>query len=230
MSILAAVESLSAASTSGVLLDLSAVVMLLCSFAALGSKLFDRYVTYYALQSIVLAFAAAVVGHALGQVDLWVLAVATLLIKGIAIPLATRHFLLDRLELRRDVALSTGLSTSLIIGAFLTAFAYLAIRSSTLPHALVASAVVPLSTAIILLGGLCMVVRRHTIAQLIGWLILENGVFLGAITLTATFPFIVEAGVFLDLVAAVLIMITFVSGLAARLATAAAPELRELRH
>jgi len=82
---------------------------------------------------------------------------------------------------------------------------------------------------VILLGGLCMVVRRHTIAQLIGWLILENGVFLGAITLVATFPFIVEAGIFLDLVAAVLIMITFVSGLAAHLATAAASDLRELR-
>lgn len=225
----AAFESLSAASTSGALLDLSAVVMLLCAFACLGSKLFDRYVAYYALQSIVLSFAAAVVAHALDQADLWALAVLTFLIKGVGIPVATRRFLLDRLELRRDVAISTGLSTSLIIGAFLTAFAYLAIRPSTLPHGLVASAVVPLSTAIILLGGLCMVVRRHTIAQLIGWLILENGVFLGAITLTATFPFIVEAGVFLDLVAAVLIMITFVSGLAHRLATAAAPELRGLR-
>jgi hydrogenase-4 component E len=160
---------------------------------------------------------------------LWALAALTLAVKGIAIPLATRRFLLHRLDLRRDVALSTGLSTSLILGAFLTVFAYLAIRPGTLPHALVASAVVPLSTAVILLGGLCMVVRRHTIAQLIGWLILENGVFLGAITLVATFPFIVEAGIFLDLVAAVLIMITFVSGLAQRLATAAAPDLRELR-
>ena len=227
---LAAAESLSATSTSGVLLDLSAVVMLLCAFACLGSKLFDRYVAYYAVQSIVLSLAAGVVAYALHQPALWALAVLTFLIKGLAIPLATRRFLLDRLELHRDVAISTGLSTSLIIGAFLTAFAYLAIRPSTLPHALVASAVVPLSTAIVLLGGLAMVVRRHTIAQLIGWLILENGVFLGAITLTATFPFIVEAGIFLDLVAAVLIMITFVSGLALRLATAAAPELRELRH
>ena len=230
MSVLATAESLSATSTSGVLLDLSAVVMLLCAFACLGSKLFDRYVAYYAVQSIVLSLAAGVVAYALHQPALWALAVLTFLIKGLAIPLATRRFLLDRLELHRDVAISTGLSTSLIIGAFLTAFAYLAIRPSTLPHALVASAVVPLSTAIVLLGGLAMVVRRHTIAQLIGWLILENGVFLGAITLTATFPFIVEAGIFLDLVAAVLIMITFVSGLALRLATAAAPELRELRH
>jgi hydrogenase-4 component E len=223
-------ESLSTASTAGVLLDLSAVVMLLCAFACLGSKLFDRYVTYYALQSVVLSLAAGIVAYTLHEPELWALAVLTFLIKGIAIPLATRHYLLDRLDLRRDVAISTGLSTSLIIGAFLTAFAYLAIRPGTLPNILVASAIVPLSTAIILLGALCMVVRRHTIAQLIGWLILENGVFLGAITLTATFPFIVEAGIFLDLVAAVLIMFTFVSGLAQRLATAAAPDLRELRH
>jgi hydrogenase-4 component E len=222
-------QSLSTASTSGVLLDLSAVVMLLCAFACLGSKLFDRYVAYYGIQSIALSFAAGVVANHIGAADLWALAVLTFAIKGVGIPVATRRFLLSRLDLRRDVALSTGLSTSLILGAFLTAFAYLVIRPSTLPHALVASAVVPLSTAIILLGGLCMVVRRHTIAQLIGWLILENGVFLGAITLVATFPFIVEAGIFLDLVAAVLIMITFVSGLAHQLATASAGELRGLR-
>jgi hydrogenase-4 component E len=222
-------ESLSATSLHGALLDLCAVLILLLAFACLGSKLFDRYVTYYGLQSIVLAFATAVVADALGEPALWALAVLTLLIKGVGIPLATRRFLLTRLELKRDVGLSTGLSTSLIIGAVLTAFAYLAIRPETLPSALVATAVVPLSTAVILLGALCMVVRRHTIAQLIGWLILENGVFLGAITLVATFPFIVEAGIFLDLVAAVLIMITFVSGLAHRLATASAEELRGLR-
>jgi len=222
-------ESLSSASTEGVLLDLSAVVILLCAFACLGSKLFDRYVAYYGLQSIVLSLAIGVVAYHSHQADLWALAVLTVLIKGIGIPLATRRYLLSRLELKRDVALSTGLSTSLIIGAFLTAFAYLVMRPSTLPYPLVASAVVPLSTAVILLGGLCMVVRRHTIAQLIGWLILENGVILFAITLVATFPFIVEAGIFLDLVAAVLIMATFVSGIALRLATAAATELRELR-
>jgi hydrogenase-4 component E len=222
-------ESLSATSAEGILLDLSGVVMLLCAFGCLGSKLFDRYVAYYGAQSIVLSFAAGVVAVHQGDAGLWVLAVLTLAIKGIAIPLATRRFLLERFHLKRDVAISTGLSSSLIIGAFLTAFAYLVIRPGTVvPHALVARAVLPLSTAIVLLGGLCMVVRRHTIAQLIGWLIVENGVFLGAIATAATFPFIVEAGVFLDLVAGVLIMVTFVSGLAHQLAEASAPELRRL--
>jgi hydrogenase-4 component E len=224
----AMVESLSSTSPEGVLLDIAAVVILLCAFACLGSKLFDRYVIYYGAQSIVLSFAAAVVAVHTHDAGLWVLAALTLLVKGIGIPYGTRHFLIDRFALKRDIALSTGLSSSLIFGAFLTAFAFLAIRPGTVPETAVAEAVVPMSTAVILLGALCMVVRRHTIAQLIGWLIIENGVFLGAIAIVATFPFIVEAGVFLDLVAAVLIMIAFVSGLARQLAEASAPELRQL--
>ena len=197
-------ESLSASSPEGVLLDLAAVLILLCAFACLGSKLFDRYVIYYGAQSIVLSFAAAVVALHQQDAGLWVLAALTFAIKGIGIPYGTRHFLIDRFELKRDVSLSTGLSSSLIFGAFLTAFAFLAIRAGTVPNGLVAEAALPISTAVILLGAPPMVVRRHTIAQLIGWLIIENGVFLGAIATVATFPFIVEAGVFLDLVAAVL--------------------------
>jgi len=223
----AAVESLSATSAEGVLLDTAAVLILLCAFACLGSKLFDRYVVYYGIQSIVLSFAAAVVALHEHEPGLWVLAALTFIIKGVGIPYGTRHFLIERFALKRDVSLSTGLSSSLIFGAFLTAFAFLTI-SSAVPSGLVAEAVVPISTAVILLGGLCMVVRRHTIAQLIGWLIMENGVFLGAIAIVATFPFIVEAGVFLDLVAAVLIMIAFVSGLARQVAEATSPELRQL--
>ena len=222
-------QSLSSASTAGVLLDLSGVLMLLLAFACLASKLFNRYVVYYGAQSVVLSFAVGTAAVAFGGAELWILAALTLAIKGIAIPVAARRLLVRRLALKRDAAMTTGLSTSLVAGGALTAFAYLVTRPALLPHGTVAAAVVPLSTAVILLGALSMVVRRHTVAQLIGWLIVENGVFLGAITLVATFPFIVEAGIFLDIVAGVLIMVVFVSGLARRLAGASAAELRELR-
>ncbi|MGI8450319.1 MAG: hypothetical protein ACR2MP_24720 [Streptosporangiaceae bacterium] len=222
-------EKLSAASPAGVLLDLSGVLILLLAFACLGSKLFNRYVAYYGAQSVVLSFAAAVAAWNFHSVELWILAILTLAVKGIGIPLVTRRLLVRRMALSRDTALSTGLSTSLIAGGALTAFAYLVTQPQLLPHGVVAAAVVPLSTAVILLGALAMVVRRHTVAQLIGWLIVENGVFLGAITLVATFPFIVEAGVFLDVVAGVLIMLVFASGLTRQLAEASAGELRELR-
>lgn len=222
-------DVLSGTSAAGVLLDLCGAVILLCCFACLGSKLFNRYLTYYGAQSVVLSVATGVVAWRFDRAELWVLAVLTLAIKGIAIPTAARRMLLHRLDLKRDVALSTGLSTSVLAGGVLTVFAYLVTRPQDLPAGLTASAVVPISTAVILLGGLTMVLRRHTVAQLIGWLILENGVFLGAITLVASFPFIVEAGVFLDLVAGVLIMAVFVSGLTHQLAHATADELRGLR-
>ncbi|HEY1699932.1 MAG TPA: hypothetical protein VGG75_09515 [Trebonia sp.] len=222
-------QYLSASSAAGVLLDLAGAVILLLAFACLASKLFNRYVVYYGAQSVVLAFAAGVSAAAFHSTELWILAGLTLAVKGIAIPVAARRVLMPRLVVRRDAAMSTGLSTSLLAGGALTAFAYLVTRPALLPHGTVATAVVPLSTAVILLGALAMVVRRHTVAQLIGWLIVENGVFLGAITLVATFPFIVEAGIFLDLVAGVLIMIVFVSGLTRQLAQASADELKELR-
>ena len=51
-------QSLSATSAAGVLLDLSGVLILLLAFACLASKLFNRYVAYYGAQSVVLSFAA----------------------------------------------------------------------------------------------------------------------------------------------------------------------------
>ena len=78
------IESLSAASPEGVLLDFAAVLILLCSFACLGSKLFGRYVTYYGAQSI-LSFATAWSPTSTAA-RLWTLALLTLAIKGIGIP------------------------------------------------------------------------------------------------------------------------------------------------
>jgi len=209
----AGVATLAPTTPAGVVLDLAAVLILVSAFACLGSKLFARYVTYYGIQSLVLAVAVATVAVRTGDRGLWVLAGLTLVIKAIAIPSAIRRFLLDRLRLQRDGGLAAGLGVSLILGAVLTALAYLVIGRDLLPPGVGTVPAIPVATAVILLGGLVMVVRRHAVAQLIGWLIIENGVVLGAVTLAANFPFIVEVGIFLDVVASVLIMCGVVLGL-----------------
>lgn len=204
-------------SPGGLVLSIDAVLILLLAFACLGSKLFDRYIVYYGLQSAFLAVAAATAAYLTGDAALWVLAGLTVAIKAILIPVAARRLLVRRLNLKRDSGLTLGLSVTLIVGASLCAFAYLAIGPQHLASGLLSGAVIPISTAVILLGALTMVVRKHMLAQLIGWLIMENGAFLGAVTLTASFPFIVEAGIFLDLVAGFLIMLAMTTGLAERL-------------
>src|ERR1700733_5105792 len=84
-------QYLSNSSTAGVLLDLSGALILLLAFACLASKLFNRYVVYYGAQSVVLAFAAGVSAAAFHSTELWILAVLTLAVKGIAIPVAARR-------------------------------------------------------------------------------------------------------------------------------------------
>ena len=52
--------------------------------------------------------------------------------------------------------------------------------------------------------------RRRAVTQILGFLMLENGIFLLALLTTYGVPFIVEMGVFLDVLVAVLIMEVFV--------------------
>ncbi|MHB1501590.1 MAG: hypothetical protein ACYCYK_10580 [Candidatus Dormibacteria bacterium] len=204
------------------MLSLDAVLILLLALACLGSKLFDRYLTYYGLQSVLLAVAAGTAAFVEKDLALWILAALTLVLKGIAIPTAARRLLVRRLQLKRDVATIVGPSTSLILGAVLAGFAYLVIGPQHLAHGLISASMIPISTAVILIGALTMVIRRHMVAQLLGWLIMENGVFLGGITLTASFPFIVEAGIFFDVIAGFLIMLAMTTGLAESLTAALA--------
>ena len=62
------------------------------------------------------------------------------------------------------------------------------------------------SLAVILIGLYFMVSRKKAIGQIIGFLTLENGIFIAAVLLTLGMPMIVELGVFFDLLTAVIIM------------------------
>ena len=68
----------------------------------------------------------------------------------------------------------------------------------------------PLAFAGVLIGFFIMVNRRRAVTQILGFLMLENGIFLLALLATYGVPFIVEMGVFLDVLVAVLIMEVFV--------------------
>lgn len=217
-------------------ITLSAITMLLLSFASLGSKLFNRYISYYSIQSLILTFTCSLLAYRLHLTDLWILASLTLVIKTIAIPFFSHHWLLKHLEIKRDTATNLGPSTSLILGAVLVALGLLLNLpespdlSGIIQSSHISQSVPQLAIAIIFIGGLCMVIRKHIVAQLFGWLMVENGVFLLAITLVPTFAFIVEAGIFLDLVGAVLITVALAWGFSIQKIIPSASELKGLKH
>ncbi len=64
----------------------------------------------------------------------------------------------------------------------------------------------PTSLATVWTGLLLVVTRRKAVAQVLGFLVLENGVFVFGLLLSDFMPLMVEAGVLLDLLAAIFVM------------------------
>ena len=62
------------------------------------------------------------------------------------------------------------------------------------------------SISIILIGLFFMISRKRATGQIIGFLMIENGLFVTAMFVTDGMPFVVDMGIFIDLITAVLIM------------------------
>src|SRR5439155_23893189 len=96
--------------------------------------------------------------------------------------------------------------SSLLLGAVGTGLAM--VFSSTLPlteeHADLL--VVPASLATVWTGFLLFTTRKKAIMQVLGYLLLENGIFLFGLLLLEAMPFLVEIGVLLDLFTGVFVM------------------------
>ena len=80
--------------------------------------------------------------------------------------------------------------------------------SSRLPIPLspVSPYLLPVSTSTVLIGLLTLMTRVKAITQVIGYLVLENGVFLLGLLLVRQMPLVVELGILLDVFVGVFVM------------------------
>jgi hydrogenase-4 component E len=173
---------------------------------ALTARQVGRSIQAFAAQSYVLAL-IALIAAPLGEHPrhLWVLAGLTVAVKGILVPLALTRAK-RRLHVRDDIEFIVGVPTSLMmaavgtLGAFAVAGRIFGGEAAALRGALGAG------LATVLIGLLIMLGRRKVITQIVGLLVMENGVILCALGLTLGMPLIVEIGVALDVLVAVQIL------------------------
>ena len=66
-----------------------------------------------------------------------------------------------------------------------------------------------IAVAVVLLAFLTMITRRKAMSQVVGFLSMENGLFFGAMSATYGMPMIVELGVALDVLVAMLVLGVF---------------------
>ena len=104
-----------------------------------------------------------------------------------------------QVAITREVEPSIGLLPSLLLGALATALAVVFGGRLPLAETRLAPLLVPASMATIVTGFILLVTRRKALSQVLGYLVLENGIFLFGLLLVHAMPFLVEAGVLLDI-------------------------------
>ena len=180
------------------------VLVLLLNLVALGISRIRTLIRAVAMQGLVLGAMPLLVHD---HIDLRVVLVslATMAMKGMVIPAMLQKAMRD-VHIKREVEPLVGLIPSMLLGAMATALAVALAQFLPLDGEHVVGLVVPTSLATVLTGFLLLTTRIKAISQVLGYLVLENGIFIFGLLLLEVMPLLVEMGVLLDLLVAIFIM------------------------
>jgi hydrogenase-4 component E len=184
------------------LLALAAVALALLLIA---SRRLNLVIILLGAQSIVLGAMAGLVALASVSLHIGIAAALAILVKGLLVP-RILFLVLDRIRVRREIEPVVPGKVALVLAAGLIVLAYWVTRPLRLPTITGAEHALPAAVALMLLGGLVMVTRRKAISQIAGLMVMENGLYLAAMVVTAGMPLMVELGVFFDVLIGVLVM------------------------
>jgi hydrogenase-4 component E len=187
------------------------MILVLAILLDLGILAVSRLVTgvrFFAMQSLLLAFlpllGVAAHGEAL-SLHAPLVAVGTVALKVVLIP-----YILIRIvrtgEIHAEITPLLGFTASVFVGALLVAASFAVAARLPLPLAPLSSLIVPASFSTLMIGLLVLISRLNAITQVLGFLLVENGIFLFGLMLLKSMPVLVELGILLDAFVGVFIM------------------------
>lgn len=178
------------------------LLVVLTDFAVLGTSRLSACIRWIAFQGALLGLLSLFGGGEFGWNAILV-AAGTIIVKAIALP-AFLRWAIRETSIRREVEPLIGYLASMLLGgaALAVAFGVAASMPSSIRDALE----VPVALVTVIIGMIVLMTRVKAITQVIGYLMLENGVYLFGIRLARHVPFLIEAGVLLDVFVGVFIM------------------------
>ena len=189
--------------TGKVLSSFSVFLFLTILLLAVARRI-STCVVLFSLQSAVITAEVLATAFQEKLAEAYLVGVLVFVIKVIAIP-RVFFFLKKRLKTVRDVKASTTPTQSVFIVAAMIYLSYAAVHSYGqavhVPDDALAAAV-----SLILTGAFLMVSRKKALMQMLGLLVLENGIFLAALITTFGMPLVIEIGIFFDILVGLLLM------------------------
>ena len=183
--------------------DIVLLSVILINFYLLGSSRLVACIKAAATQGALLALLSLTM-HGLTW-HAMVLSAEALLFKGILIPLLLRRAIKE-MRIQRELDPIIGYVPTQFLGVLFASGTFL--LADYLPLASNQHGVmfIPSALATLFAGFLLLTTRRKAITQVVGYLVLENGIFIFGVLLSQAMPFMVEAGVLLDLLVGVFVM------------------------
>ncbi len=184
------------------LADLLVALVLLTNFTLVSASRINKTIQVAVLQGVLLGLLPLAMG-------LWrephivLMAASAVAVKGWLIPALFRRAM-RRVPISREVAPYIGYSASMVLCALGTGLSL--VLAHNLPLRAGSALFVPASLATLFTGFLLLVSRRKAITQVVGYLVLENGIYLFGLTLVDGMPLLVEAGILLDLFVGIFVM------------------------
>ncbi|MDX2452539.1 hydrogenase [Desulfosarcina sp.] len=182
---------------------LLSLVMLSILFS-LGSSRLPGLIKVLAFQGIVVSVVPLFIGHNLTGGGL-LFTLVTLAIRGIVIPLCI-YQAIKRVAIHREVEPIIGYHASLLAGLGLIVAATFASSKFDLPVSSASALLLPTAIAVLVAGMFLLIARRNAIAMVLGYMMMENGIYLVGTTFSIQALHIVEFGILLDVLAGVMIM------------------------
>jgi hydrogenase-4 component E len=210
------------------LIDLACGSFLLAAVLMLWRRDLSAIVRLFALQGAALALLVAVLGADERSAELIGLAAGILVLRAVVVPRLMRRALAAGGETRESEPI-VNVATSLLVAAFLALLSYAVtqpvIRLAPTP----ASRAVPVALTVVLIGFFVLVTRRRALSQVVGFLLVDNGITAVAFLTTSGVPLIVELGVSLDLLLVVLVLQVLTTRIRVVFGGTDLDDLRELR-
>lgn len=169
-----------------------AALILFTSFLLLYQKRITNLILIFAWQGVILAVITIIEATLTQHYELYISGALTLILKVFFIPWLMRR-LIKKLHIQNEIDPVSYPFISLLGGIVLVLFCYY--LNNTLAVAM----------GVMLLGMLLMITRHKAVSHVIGFMAMENGIFLAAVIATRGMPMIVELGVAFDVLVASII-------------------------
>ena len=166
-------------------------------------------IRYFRYQSFFLFLATFAVAIEERQIDLYIIAGLLFVIKVCAIPYFLNR-IIKRMKVSEDLGLFVNAQLSLLCVLGFTYFSWVFAERILAPRNEAQAIMLAVAFFVVLAGMFLMVFRMTALAQIIGLLVMENGLFLLASTVSGGMPFFVEIAIFFDVFVSVIIMGFFV--------------------